>query len=316
MSSARASLLVAFLAASFSLVRSHGSVDYFEANGQSWGAPYPGAGSDWDSPVRVISTLEPTTDMYGPAIKCGPGAGAPAKVVAEVTAGSDVLFGWRSGEEAIPWVHQLGPVMLFAYKCPGDAKDCQPADDDKGWALIDAAGFDERSGFQSWVQSRFNTREKVPAKIPAGLPSGDYLLRHEIVALHVATSRGPEFYTSCTQVRVTGGASANLSLADAGAEVVSFPGGYTKDMPGLFANVFGEANKDNYKFPGPALFTPSAVPSTPSTPEPQQSPSPSNPPPSSPEPSAPPPKSCKKRRSSKRAKQQHNARRQTARRAL
>jgi cellulase len=158
--------------------------------------------------------------------------------------------------------------MLYAYKCPGPANECKPSADDKGWALIDAAGYDVQRNGELWVQERFFNGESVPAPVPAGMPDGDYLFRHEIVALH----RIPcEFYVSCTQVRIVGGASANMSLADAGAELVSFPGGYSGSEPGVTANVFGGVNKDTYQFPGPKLFNPSKSSSPPpetSDPEP------------------------------------------------
>ena len=42
--------------------------------------------------------------------------------------------------------------------------------------------------------------------IPKELENGDYILRHEIVALHLADKKGgAEFYTSCIQLRVKGG---------------------------------------------------------------------------------------------------------------
>ena len=38
--------------------------------------------------------------------------------------------------------------------------------------------------------------------IPSDLAPGQYLIRHEIIALHLATQLGgAEFYPSCTQVR-------------------------------------------------------------------------------------------------------------------
>jgi len=109
------------------------------------------------------------------------------------------------------------PVMLYAYKCPGDASDCQPPTDAQ-WFLIDAADFykgDEKfpSDFTGWTQDVFHFAQSVPARIPAGMQNGDYLIRefalmsldvlvdsewrylgHEIIALHVAMGAGAEYY--------------------------------------------------------------------------------------------------------------------------
>jgi hypothetical protein len=42
--------------------------------------------------------------------------------------------------------------------------------------------------------------------IPKELENGQYILRHEIIALHLAINKDQaEFYTSCIQLEVTGG---------------------------------------------------------------------------------------------------------------
>lgn len=68
-------------------------------------------------------------------------------------------------------------------------------------------------------------------KIPDGLASGQYLIRHEIIALHLAvTQGGAEFYPSCTQVKV-GGSQASTASSN---ELVSFPGAYADSDPGIY----------------------------------------------------------------------------------
>lgn len=243
-----------------SLVGAHGTVGTFTANGKTYIGPQPRSNSNLDSPVREIDTLNPITDLNSDSMKCGPGAKSSARAVAEVNAGSSVSFSWTAGTSQ-KWPHRWGPVMLYAYKCPGDAKDCTPPSGAE-WFLIDAAGFDDnanevpsggdpaRSG---WVQDRFRANMSVPAKIPKSMQNGSYLLRHEIIALHVAMGRGPEFYVSCTQINVSGG--SNKSAQDQGAELVKFPGTYKSSDKGLHVNVFdNQLNKNNYVMPGPKVF--------------------------------------------------------------
>lgn len=68
-------------------------------------------------------------------------------------------------------------------------------------------------------------------KIPDSLASGQYLIRHEIIALQLAVSEGgAEFYPSCTQVKVGG---SQVSTASS-SELVSFPGAYADTDPGIF----------------------------------------------------------------------------------
>lgn len=63
--------------------------------------------------------------------------------------------------------------------------------------------------------------------IPPKLAPGEYLLRHEILGLHVAgTIMGTQFYPSCTQIRVVEGGSTQLS------EDIALPGAYDQENPG------------------------------------------------------------------------------------
>ena len=84
-------------------------------------------------------------------------------------------------------------------------------------------------------------------KLPSTLARGGYLLRHEIIALHLADQPGgAEFYPSCIQINVGG----NQSGAPSPNELVSFPGAYKDNDAGIRVNAFSNAA---YKFPGPAI---------------------------------------------------------------
>lgn len=68
--------------------------------------------------------------------------------------------------------------------------------------------------------------------LPATLAPGNYLIRHEIIALHLAEQfQGAEFYPSCSQLRVGGNQSGGPSQN----ELVSFPGAYSDNDPGIFS---------------------------------------------------------------------------------
>ncbi|KAH7106809.1 glycosyl hydrolase family 61-domain-containing protein [Auriculariales sp. MPI-PUGE-AT-0066] len=254
MKSFSASVLVA-LASSASLVHAHGWVSAITANGKKYDAPDPYQ-NPMDSPQRQITTLDPVKDLNGEELTCGYGAKS-APLTMEVTAGTEITYEWAclwGGSQF--WPHEQGPVMLYAYKCEGEAQDCQPGRN-AGWALIDAAGFLEGGGPFDWVQGRFKKGEGVPARVPAGMPDGTYLFRHEIISLHIADSDGPEFYPSCTQVRVVGG-TKNATLESMGADLVSLPGAYKQGEDGLFKSIFDENIKSYYAMPGPKLFNPPA----------------------------------------------------------
>lgn len=67
--------------------------------------------------------------------------------------------------------------------------------------------------------------------LPTNLASGNYIIRHEIIALQGAVSLGgAEFYPSCTQITVGGSQSG----APQQSELVKFPGAYQDSDPGIY----------------------------------------------------------------------------------
>lgn len=74
-------------------------------------------------------------------------------------------------------------------------------------------------------------------------------MRHEIIALHLATQRGmAEFYPACSQLRVGGSGTGKPDAS----ELVSLPGAYSDDDPGIYdPNVYDPSSP--YVFPGPPV---------------------------------------------------------------
>lgn len=84
--------------------------------------------------------------------------------------------------------------------------------------------------------------------IPANLAPGDYVLRHEIIALHGAMSdNGAQNYPQCLNLRVGGSGSVSPSGGVVGTEL------YERDDAGVMFNVYAGATE--YPYPGPALWT-------------------------------------------------------------
>jgi len=91
----------------------------------------------------------------------------------------------------------------------------------------------------------------APANInlPSNIAPGNYLIRHEIIALQLAVSMGgAEFYPSCSQLTI-GGSGTGKPQEN---ELVSFPGAYHDDDPGIFVPAVYDGNLD-YQFPGPPI---------------------------------------------------------------
>ena len=87
----------------------------------------------------------------------------------------------------------------------------------------------------------------VTLTLPTDIAPGEYLVRQEIIALHLAqTEGGAEFYPSCTQINVGGSQTGTPN------QTVSFPGAYSDTDPGILVpNVFDAGA--TYIFPGPPV---------------------------------------------------------------
>ncbi|EIW55288.1 uncharacterized protein TRAVEDRAFT_39560 [Trametes versicolor FP-101664 SS1] len=91
---------------------------------------------------------------------------------------------------------------------------------------------------------------EITFTIPKSLPSGQYLVRGEQIALHVASSvGGAQFYIGCAQLNVVNGGDG------APGPLVSIPGVYTGYEPGILINIYDlPANYPGYTSPGPAVW--------------------------------------------------------------
>lgn len=83
--------------------------------------------------------------------------------------------------------------------------------------------------------------------IPSCLANGYYLVRHEIIAVFVAsTYPGAQFYPGCHQLSITGGGSTTVASG-----LVAFPGAYSPTDPGIT----WDSSSTTYTVPGPTVFS-------------------------------------------------------------
>jgi hypothetical protein len=84
--------------------------------------------------------------------------------------------------------------------------------------------------------------------IPSSIKAGNYVLRHEILALHSAhTPREAQFYPQCANIVITGDGDAEP------AGVVGMELYPDEDHPGLHYNIWNDEEKPVYQMPGPKL---------------------------------------------------------------
>lgn len=150
---------------------------------------------------RQWSDYNPITSCSNAKMRCN--GGTSATETATVAAGANVSAIWQQ------WTHSQGPILVWMYKCSGAFSSCDGSG--SGWFKIDEAGFfgDGTKVFldsetpSGWHIAKLVGGNKAwPSRIPASLAPGNYLIRHELIALHQANA--PQFYPECAQLVVTG----------------------------------------------------------------------------------------------------------------
>ncbi|KAI5889030.1 cellulose-growth-specific protein [Schizophyllum commune H4-8] len=241
------SFTVAFAAAFLaSTAAAHGGVSSYIIGGQE----YPGW-EPYNSPTgqssieRPYSTYDPIMSATAATIHCNDnGAASGSQLTANVTAGSEITAKWKQ------WTHREGPVMVYMADCGGDCTSANSAS--LKWFKIDEAGLLSGTvGAGEWGNGIVVDTLEWTSTIPASLAPGNYMIRHELLAIHQANT--PQFYPECAQLQVTGGGGAKPS----GQYLVSFPGAYSASDPGININIYdaSTAALTAYQVPGPAVWS-------------------------------------------------------------
>lgn len=139
-----------------------------------------------------------------------------------------------------PRIHVSFPILTLIPSSPNGCfpsylakcanNDCKTFKGDTGnvWVKIEQLSYNPQ-GHPPWASDLLREQgAKWSVTIPPKLAPGEYLLRHEILGLHVAGTRmGAQFYPSCTQIRVTQGGTTQLPAG------IALPGAYKPEDPGV-----------------------------------------------------------------------------------
>ena len=189
-------------------------------------------------------------DANQPQIICAKG-GSHSNISAPLPAGTTLRVKWWQGSG---WpVSHHGPVIDYIAPYnddPTQLKFVKIAQ--RGW--INDSTYDE--GF--WASDELIADDNSwNIKIPTGLKAGQYVVRTEIIALHIAdrgtgaySPDGAEFYPQCISVQVTGTGTKTIT---GGVDARTF---YRGDEPGLMiGNLHTTPNHADYVIPGPAVWS-------------------------------------------------------------
>ncbi|KAG1838359.1 glycoside hydrolase family 61 protein [Suillus subalutaceus] len=226
-------------------VSAHGYLAQVVIDGNNYYGNVPNA-KPVPSIIRQINDVDPVMGASNPYLNCGQDAQL-ASLVANANPSSQLQFWWDGGDGG-HWPHNTGPIMTYMAQCVDTTCD-QYDSTNAEWFKIEETGL--QPGNMVWYQQNIMNGWPANVTLPPTLAPGQYLIRHEIIALHDAVAMGgAQFYPSCTQVNIQGDQS---DVAPASDEV-TFPGGYSDDDPGIYdPTVFNRPVQ--YTFPGPPVVS-------------------------------------------------------------
>ncbi|KAI0858211.1 glycosyl hydrolase family 61-domain-containing protein [Xylaria cubensis] len=243
----RSSSLLAALASAAS-VAAHGHVSNIVINGVSYQTydptvfPYmsdPPVVVGWTASDTDNGFVEPNSFASGDII-CHKAA-TPAGGHAQVAAGDSISIQWNTWPDS-----HKGPMLDYLAACDGD---CSSVDKTAlEFFKIDEAGIlDSSSAPGTWASDvLIQNNNTWLVQIPKNLKAGNYVLRHETIALHSAgQANGAQNYPQCFNLEVTGSGTE----VPAGVKATEL---YTPTDPGIEVNIY--VSGLDYQIPGPTLI--------------------------------------------------------------
>ncbi|KAF3906011.1 Endoglucanase-4 [Orbilia brochopaga] len=238
-----------------STVSAHGGVSSYQSGSTTWPgwSPY-NSPSGQSSIERQYSSYDPLMipDLQKINIICNNAGVTGTGKTATIAAGSQLTAYWAQ------WTHAEGCVMVYMAKCPSGGCNSWTGTG-ASWFKINQVGLISGTmGHGTWGAGQVLDTLKWTVTIPASLPSGEYLIRHELLALHQANN--PQFYPECAQLTITGGGSG------VPAPLVDLQKTYYGTDPDVNVDIYiADADKTTYTCPGPAVWTGGSSPGGPST---------------------------------------------------
>ena len=205
----------------------------------------------WSIPEDLSNGFIDPSNYTTPEIICHLGA-TPGGAYATVAAGDTVQLEWT------PWPEShKGPVIDYLASCNGDCTTV-----DKTTLLfnkIDGVGLvDGTTSPGTYASDKLIAANNTwTITIPSSIAAGNYVLRHEIIALHSAeTANGAQNYPQCVNLKVTGSGTDSLATGTLGEQL------YTSTDAGILINIYQPLA--SYSVPGPALLSGAASGASPS----------------------------------------------------
>jgi cellulase len=225
-----------FVLSFLGLSNGHGLVEKWTVGSTSmpgwdfWKKPETGAWSCANGDNGFVSAK----DLNAPNIICHKDA-SPGKKYLVVKAGDTISMIWNAWADS-----HKGPILTYIAPC----NDCTSVK--KGelkFIKIQEGGYSNGQ----WETDRMLKAGKISnATIPSNLKPGNYVLRHEAIALHGARNSDSQQYPQCINIRVTGSGNAVVAEGILGTKL------YQPKEPGLVFDLYTKFS--NYPMPGPKVW--------------------------------------------------------------
>ncbi|KAF2794198.1 lytic polysaccharide monooxygenase [Melanomma pulvis-pyrius CBS 109.77] len=236
------------------LVSAHGRITNITT---SSGAVYTG----WDPEMALKSTPAPPLAAWTSSnlgnIYVSPSSfntsnitchfdATPGALHVNTTAGDTLKLQWNEW----PTSHK-GPVLTYLAACNGSCANA--AKDALQWVKIDQLGWLNSSGWEmlggTWASDVLIANHFTwTVKVPEDLAAGSYVLRHEIIALHVANEAdGAQAYPQCVNIKVEGAGNRQINGGVLGTLL------YGEKDKGILVDIHGKIG--GYEVPGPKMWS-------------------------------------------------------------
>lgn len=199
----------------------------------------PPASIGWTESATDLGFVAPDAYTSGDII-CHRNA-TNAQISASVAAGGTVVMDWNTWPES-----HHGPVIDYMANCNGDCKSVDKTTLEF-FKIAEKGLVTDTTAPGSWATDELIANNNSwSIIIPSSIAPGNYVLRHEIIALHSAGSTdGAQNYPQCINLEVTG--SGTDTPAGTLGEAL-----YKETDPGILVNIYTTGL--SYTIPGPTLY--------------------------------------------------------------
>ncbi|KAE8446402.1 hypothetical protein EG329_012007 [Mollisiaceae sp. DMI_Dod_QoI] len=241
-----------FAATLLSFAAAHGGTSNYTVDGVWYRGYTPDApAADQDGQPWLVQrkwiTINPIFETDNISLACNfPGDPAPSSI--PINAGDNITAVYYY------WLHTVGPMVLWMADCGASCATLNLTT--ANWFKIAERGL--LSGTiqtGTWGQRAFQNWDGTPdlwtETIPGDLKPGNYIIRHEIIALHIANK--PQFYPECAHLVVSG----NGTAVPPKEYYAKIPGVYNMSQPEINIDVYAAnvCNLTTYTTPGPPVWT-------------------------------------------------------------